>query len=158
MLLLSFPAHKVPVYKHAVKRDLLPFDDRVEMCELAVQGNPNVTVSTVERDVGESNGAMLRGLKERYPASTRFLWICGDDFFRWMHRPKGLETLREVSGLIVQRRLHRSDHDSAAFFKEPIDEAKIRNIALKMDLEIDFVYGELPHFSSTLVRRAPGTS
>ena len=26
----------VPVYKHAVKRDLLPFEDRVQMCKLAV--------------------------------------------------------------------------------------------------------------------------
>lgn len=27
----------VPVYKHAVKRDLLPFADRVAMCQLAVE-------------------------------------------------------------------------------------------------------------------------
>ena len=64
----------VPVYKHAVKRDLLPFDDRVRMCQLAVQpfssnntlesSNNAISVSTIERDVGESNGAMLRGLKK----------------------------------------------------------------------------------------------
>jgi nicotinate (nicotinamide) nucleotide adenylyltransferase len=150
----------VPVYKHAVKRDLLPFEDRVNMCELAVKPfGSGVTVSTVERDVGESNGAMLRGLKKLYPVGTRFLWICGDDFFRWMDRPKGLETLEEVDGLIVQRRLHRQskeEEDGHVFFKEPIDEAKVRSMAIKMDLEIDFIYGELPHFSSTLVRRAPG--
>jgi len=151
----------VPVFQHAVKRDLLPFDDRVQMCHLAVAGHPNVTVSTIERDVGESNGAMLRGLKQQYPPGTRFLWICGDDFVRWMDRPKGLETLREVSGLIVQRRLHRSTHegDSNSFFKEPLDEKKLRSVQLQMgdgNLDIDFVYGELPHFSSTLVRRAPG--
>ena len=149
----------VPVYKHAVKRDLLPFADRVAMCQRAVAGNPNVTVSTVEEEVGESNGAMLRGLKSKYPPGTRFLWICGDDFFRWMDKPKGLETLKEVSGLIVQRRLHRSSEGEGAdaFHKEPIDEAKVRRVAVQMDLEpVDYVYGELPHFSSTLVRRAPG--
>jgi nicotinate-nucleotide adenylyltransferase len=146
----------VPVYKHAVKKDLLPFDDRVNMCQLAVAAFGDAfRVSTVERDVGESNGAMLRGLKKEYPAGTKFVWICGDDFFRWMDRPKGLETLQEVSGMVVQRRLHKSDADEN-FFKEPIDYQKVRTVAAKMDLEIDFIYGELPHFSSTLVRRAPG--
>ena len=151
----------VPVFKHAVKTDLLPFDDRVAMCELAVapfRGEKGIEVSTVERDVGESNGAMLRALKERYPKGSKFLWICGDDFFRWMERPKGLETLNEVSGLIVQRRLHKATGEESKdrFYKEPIDEAKIRATADRLNLEIDFIYGELPHFSSTLVRRAPG--
>jgi hypothetical protein len=30
-------------------------------------------------------------------------------------------------------------------------------MADRLSLEIDFIYGELPHFSSTLVRRAPGS-
>lgn len=155
----------VPVYKHAVKRDLLPFDDRVNMCKLAVapfssqqdEQNNGITVSTIERDVGESNGAMLRALKKQYPPHTKLLWICGDDFFRWWQRPKGLETLHEVDGLIVQRRLHKQQDSVDAFFKEPLNETEIRAIACKLSKSIDFIYGELPHFSSTLVRRAPGT-
>ena len=147
----------VPVYKHAVKRDLLPFEDRVAMCKLAVSQSTGITVSTIERDVGESNGKMLRGLKKLYPPKTRFLWICGDDFFRWMERPKGLETIKEVDGLIVQRRLHHSTgKDDDHFHKEPLDQAKIRSLAASLNVDIDFIYGELPHFSSTLVRRAPG--
>lgn len=151
----------VPVYKHAVKRDLLPFDDRVNMCTLAVSpynsGTGNITVSTIERDVGESNGAMLQALKQKYPPHAKFKWICGDDFFRWWQRPKGLETLEQVDGLIVQRRLHKSTNANDSFYKEPINEGQIRAVATKLDLSIDFIYGELPHFSSTLVRRAPGT-
>ena len=144
----------VPVYKHAVKRDLMPFDDRVNMCRLAVQAFGNdVTVSTIEEQVGESNGPMLQALKAQYPPGTRLLWICGDDFFQWWDKPKGLETLAQVDGLIVQRRLHRRDN---VFFKEPMDEAKIQSFAASQQLEVEFVYGELPHFSSTLVRRAPG--
>ena len=150
----------VPVYKHAVKTDLLPFDDRVNMCRLAVAPFSSTTngirVSTIEGDVGESNGAMLRALKQQYPPSTRFLWICGDDFFRWWQRPKGLETLNEVDGLIVQRRLHKAQTNDS-FFKEPMDEDKIRAVASRLSLSMHFIYGELPHFSSTLVRRAPGT-
>jgi nicotinate (nicotinamide) nucleotide adenylyltransferase len=154
----------VPVYQHAVKRDLLPFSDRVAMCRLAVAPfGSALSVSTVEQETGCSNGAMLRALKQQYPVNTKFVWICGDDFFRWMDRPAGLDTLKEVSGLIVQRRLHKEvDSEDILgdakprFFKEPVDEAKIRAMTVKMDLDIHFIYGELPHFSSSLVRRAPG--
>ena len=148
----------VPVFRHAVKRDLLPFDDRCNMCRLAVQSfASNISVSTVERDVGASNGAMLRALKATYPPGTRFVWICGDDFFQWMHTDKGLETLAEVDGLIVQRRLHRLGAEgSDKFYKDPIDEQRVQATMRQRNLTIDYIYGELPHFSSSLVRRAPG--
>ena len=103
-----------------------------------------------------SNGAMLRALKAKYPANTKLFWICGDDVFDWIENPKGLETMREVSGLIVQRRLHKGNTGPDRFFKLPLDENKIRNIGAKLELEIEFIYGELPHFSSTLVRQTPG--
>lgn len=157
----------VPVFKHAVKRDLLPFEHRVAMCRLAVApfanststnnaGGPSIQVSTIEQRVGASNGAMLKALKDEYPPGTKLFWICGDDFFRWMERPKGLETLKEVSGLIVQRRLHKGGEGEDRFFKEPIDEINVRAVAARLNLTVDFIYGELPHFSSTLVRKAPG--
>jgi nicotinic acid mononucleotide adenylyltransferase len=136
------------------------------MCVLATASFGNaLTVSTIEEEVGASNGEMLKALKTKYPPGTRFLWICGDDFIRWMDRPKGIETLQEVSGLIVQRRLHKqtAHGDNATsssslnrFVQEPLDDAKMRKVANQLNLEIDFIYGELPHFSSTLVRRAPG--
>jgi len=154
----------VPVFKHHVKTDLLPFEDRVAMCELAIapfrgESGKGVEVSTVEQEVGESNAAMLRALKGKYPAGSKLYWICGDDVFDWIENPKGLETMREVSGLIVQRRLHKTQGNRGVdrFFKAPLDESKIRTLGVKLNLEIDFIYGELPHFSSTLVRKAPGS-
>ena len=39
----------VPVYKHAVKQNLLPFHDRVQMCQLAIASfGDALTVSTIE--------------------------------------------------------------------------------------------------------------
>lgn len=157
----------VPVYRHAVKRNLLPFHDRVQMCELSIASfGDSLSVSTIEKKIGASNGEMLKALKKEYPRGTRFLWICGDDFIRWMDKPKGLETLREVSGIIVQRRLHKQSQEDGIddntntsenrFIQEPVDDAKLRRVAEQMNLQVDFIYGELPHFSSTLVRRAPG--
>ena len=63
--------------------------------------------------------------------------------------------MAEVSGLIVQRRLHKGTAKDS-FYKEQLDETKIRAIGMRLNLAISFIYGELPHFSSTLVRNAPG--
>lgn len=156
----------VPVFKHVSKRNLLPFDDRVAMCKLAVQffassggDSRGVEVCTIERDVGESNAAMLCALRKRYTKDTsrkvELYWICGDDVFRWIEKPKGLETMAECAGLIVQRRLHKGSATDR-FYKDPLDEDRIRSIAARLNLNISFIYGELPHFSSTLVRNAPG--
>jgi nicotinate-nucleotide adenylyltransferase len=50
--LLSVPAFDrvlvVPVYEHAFDKSLAPFDDRVEMCRLALSWLPGVEVSRVE--------------------------------------------------------------------------------------------------------------
>mmetsp|Transcript_11159 Transcript_11159/g.24971 ORF Transcript_11159/g.24971 Transcript_11159/m.24971 type:complete len:559 (+) Transcript_11159:36-1712(+) len=145
----------VPVFKHFVKTDLLPFEDRVAMCRLAVQVE-GVEISTVEQDIGESNVAMLRALRSQYPKGTRLLWVCGDDVFDWIGNVKGQEMLVELDGLIVQRRLHRAGATSEdSFFKSPLDEVKISKLTADHGLQIDFMHGELPHFSSTLVRTSP---
>lgn len=114
----------------------------------------------VEKEVGMSNAPMLRAIREKYELDNanrkvELYWICGDDVFTWIEKPKGLETMAEVSGLIVQRRLHKG-HSKDSFYKEELDETKIRAVGMRLNLAISFIYGELPHFSSTLVRNAPG--
>jgi nicotinate-nucleotide adenylyltransferase len=42
----------VPVFSHAFDKELAPFDDRVEMCRLALGWVPRVVVSDVERHLG----------------------------------------------------------------------------------------------------------
>ena len=154
----------VPVFKHARKTNLLPFEDRVEMCKLAIapfaSTSGGVSVCSIEREVGASNAPMLRAIKRKYQSlhsnrKIELYWICGDDVFTWIEKPKGVETMAEVSGLIVQRRLHKGNTKDV-FYKEALDETKIREIGMRLDLAISFIYGELPHFSSTLVRNAPG--
>jgi len=162
------PIHKllmVPVFKHARKTNLLPFEDRVEMCKLAVEpfaatsGGARVEVCEIEKQVGQSNAPMLKAIRKKYESEVgrkiELYWICGDDVFTWIEKPKGVQTMAEVAGLIVQRRLHKGSAQDR-FYKEPLDETRIRSIAAKLNVDISFIYGELPHFSSTLVRNAPG--
>jgi nicotinate-nucleotide adenylyltransferase len=42
----------VPVYRHPFSKELASFEDRLEMCRLALEWLPHVTVSTVERELG----------------------------------------------------------------------------------------------------------
>mmetsp|Transcript_63130 Transcript_63130/g.178368 ORF Transcript_63130/g.178368 Transcript_63130/m.178368 type:complete len:267 (+) Transcript_63130:85-885(+) len=144
----------VPVFKHPVKADLLPFEDRVEMCRLAVLGT-GVQVSTVEQRIGESNVAMLRAVKAEYPPGTQLVWICGDDVFDWIDNPKGQAMLREVDGLIVQRRLCRAGDTEDTFDKSPADSGRIEDIRQRHGIKVDIIFGKLPHLSSSLVRSSP---
>lgn len=148
----------VPVFKHFVKKDLLPFEHRVRMCRLAIQVE-GVEISTIEQDVGESNAAMLRALRSRYASKrgTRLLWVCGDDVFDWIGNSKGQEMMKELDGLIVQRRLHQAECGADKYFKSPLNESQISSITANHGLRIHFMHGELPHFSSTLVRTSPAS-
>ena len=42
----------VPVYQHPFAKELAPFEDRLEMCRLALGWVPGVEVSAVERELG----------------------------------------------------------------------------------------------------------
>lgn len=142
----------VPVFKHPVKTDLLPFEDRLAMCEMALRGK-GITVSTVERETGESNVVMLQALRKKYAGGCQLFWVCGDDVFEWIDNAKGQAMMQELDGLIVQRRLHKDGSDS--FRKSPLDSNKLAALGERHNLKIDVIFGELPHFSSTLVRTSP---
>ncbi|CAJ1362313.1 unnamed protein product [Effrenium voratum] len=147
----------VPVFKHPVKKDLLPFEDRAAMCELAVSAS-GIGVSAVEKETGESNAVMLRALRDKYPKGSRLLWVCGDDVFDWISNEKGQAMLAELDGLIVQRRLHKApDNQADRFYKAPVDSDKVRALVAEHQVHVDFIYGELPHYSSTLVRNSPAS-
>ncbi|CAK9028419.1 unnamed protein product [Durusdinium trenchii] len=148
---------QVPVFKHPVKKDLLPFEDRIAMCKLAVSAS-NIGVSSVEQETGESNAVMLRALRSKYPKGSRLLWVCGDDVFDWISNEKGQAMLAELDGLIVQRRLHKAcDSQADRFYKAPVDSDKVRALVAEHRVHVDFIYGELPHYSSTLVRNSPAS-
>mmetsp|Transcript_72153 Transcript_72153/g.169085 ORF Transcript_72153/g.169085 Transcript_72153/m.169085 type:complete len:645 (-) Transcript_72153:88-2022(-) len=147
----------VPVFKHPVKKDLLPFEDRVAMCELAVSAS-GIGVSSVEQETEESNVVMLRALRKKYPEGSKLLWVCGDDVFEWISNERGQAMLCELDGLIVQRRLHKApDNQTDRFYQAPVDSDLVRALVAEHQVHVDFIYGELPHYSSTLVRNSPAS-
>ncbi|CAK9093302.1 Nicotinamide-nucleotide adenylyltransferase [Durusdinium trenchii] len=144
------------------------------MCKLAV------SASNIGNLVEHVQAVMLRALRSKYPKGSRLLWVCGDDVFDWISNEKGQAMLAELDGLIVQRRLHKActeywtkskyqvykiirriqkacDSQADRFYKAPVDSDKVRALVAEHRVHVDFIYGELPHYSSTLVRNSPAS-
>eukprot|EP00977_Amphora_coffeiformis_P000792 scaffold162_cov176-Amphora_coffeaeformis.AAC.52 len=123
---------------------LLPWEDRVRMCKLALQDHVGIRVAQ-EPPKDPNYGNILQSLKAQYPTGTRFVWICGNNFFRWMHEPQGLEILDQVDGLIVQRLAQQNEN--AAGEKTELGEPLLPN-----NMTIEYLQGELPYVSSSTFR------
>lgn len=141
----------VPTFS-SVEGSLLPWDDRMRMCKLAVRDHVGIRV-VEEPPSREHNNyrAILQNLRAQYPSGTRFVWICGSNFFRWMHEPQGLEILDQVDGLIVQRLAQQPDHPTGATIALG-DGFADRTALLPNNLTIDYLQGELPYVSSSTFR------
>lgn len=80
----------VPVYQHPFSKELASFEDRLAMCERAFFGLPQVTVATVERELGGESLTLrtLEHLHANHPRWRMRLLIGSDvvgDLPKW-HR------------------------------------------------------------------------
>ncbi|WP_248913744.1 nicotinate-nicotinamide nucleotide adenylyltransferase [Polyangium aurulentum] len=92
----------VPVYRHPFAKELTPYEDRLEMCRLAFEWIPGVTVSTVERELGGESLTLrtLEHLAEVHPGWSMRLLIGADvlpDLPKW-HR---FDRISEIAPPIV---------------------------------------------------------
>jgi nicotinate-nucleotide adenylyltransferase len=83
----------VPTYRHAFAKDLVDFEDRCRMCELAAAAlGERVEVSRIEAEIGQQRSRTLdtlEALRERHP-EARFRLVIGADimsetakWYRW---------------------------------------------------------------------------
>src|SRR5215471_13767712 len=70
----------VPVYQHPFAKELAPFEDRLEMCRLALGWVPGVDVSALERELGGESRTLrtVEELARRNPGWTLRLLIGAD--------------------------------------------------------------------------------
>lgn len=93
----------IPSWRHAFKRSLkASYDDRLEMCRLAIQDKDNLAVCDIERRESLSGYALdtVLSLKDQFPTVT-FFFVAGEDIladFECWYRPNQL--LDEVAFLI----------------------------------------------------------
>lgn len=112
----------IPTYQHAFSKDLVAFEHRRQMCEMALQDLDRVQVSDVERQMGGESRTIdtVRALHERWPGH-RFSLIVGTDLLEETHRWKNWRGLMELVDLIVIGRSgHTQDDDpESAEFRLP---------------------------------------
>jgi nicotinate-nucleotide adenylyltransferase len=96
----------VPAVRHAFGKTLVPFSDRLAMCEAAAAAlGPRVRVSAIERDLGEESRTLrtIRRLQQDHPG-TSFSLVIGADLLAevpsWLG---GAELQRTVPFIVVGR-------------------------------------------------------
>ncbi len=99
--LLIIPTYVSP-HKHT---ELLPFEDRAEMCRRAFGHIPGVEVSDIEVRLGGTSYSIntVRALKEMYPDEQLFLLIGGDMLFSFDKWYKYESLLKETKVCAVAR-------------------------------------------------------
>lgn len=99
--LLIIPTYVSP-HKHT---ELLPFEDRAEMCSRAFGHIPGAEVSDIEVRLGGTSYSIntVRALKEMYPDEQLFLLIGGDMLFSFDKWYKYESLLKETKVCAVAR-------------------------------------------------------
>lgn len=92
----------LPTYQHAFGKELVSFETRVQMCELALRDLKGVKICTIERELaGESRTIdTVEALQARHPQDDYTL-IVGADILAERHKWKNWEGLMELVTLKV---------------------------------------------------------
>ncbi len=100
----------VPVYQHPFAKELAPFDDRFEMCRLAMGWLPRVAISRVEEELGGESRTLrtLEHLARQHPDWSMRLLVGSDvlaDASKW-HR---FDRIVEIAPPLVLGRVGSPD-------------------------------------------------
>ncbi|MEC9397903.1 MAG: nicotinate-nicotinamide nucleotide adenylyltransferase, partial [Myxococcota bacterium] len=89
-------------YQHAFGKNLVSFEQRVEMCQLATRGLDSVMISQIERELGGESRTYdtVLALRERHP-DCDFSLIVGTDILGETHKWKNWDGLMEMVELVV---------------------------------------------------------
>jgi nicotinate-nucleotide adenylyltransferase len=92
----------IPTYRHPFAKALAPYEDRVQMCELAMGWLPRVEISRVEEHLGGESRTLrtVEHLRERYPSSPLRL-IMGADLVLESPKWHGFARIAELAPPIV---------------------------------------------------------
>lgn len=103
----------IPVYRHPFSKELVAFEERMKMCELAFAPFPAVTVSDVERQLGGESLTLrtLERLAEQHPG-WRMRLILGSDVVPDLPKWHRFDRIKEIAApLILERRGATTDPD-----------------------------------------------
>jgi nicotinate-nucleotide adenylyltransferase len=117
----------VPVFSHAFDKALAPFDDRVEMCRLALGWIPHVIVSDVERYLGTPSRTLhtVKHLLGEHP-DWQLRLIVGSDVLAQVDQWHAFESIAEVAPPLVLGRAGAGEPNAPAPFLPNISSTELR--------------------------------
>jgi nicotinate-nucleotide adenylyltransferase len=98
----------VPAYvpPHKKEEDLAEPNDRFKMVELAIRGNPNFEVSSVEIDAKTTSYSVetLKAFRQKYGEDARLFFLTGADSLGELYTWKEIDQIFKLSNFIVTNR------------------------------------------------------
>jgi len=96
----------IPTFQHPFAKSLVPYSDRVRMCELAMGFLPKVEVSRVEEELGGESRTLrtVEHLKAKHPEWALRL-VCGADIIVESSKWFGFDRISELAPPIVLGRV-----------------------------------------------------
>jgi nicotinate-nucleotide adenylyltransferase len=122
----------LPSFHHPFGKALVPFEDRVAMCEaMAADCADWLKVDRAEEQVGGEGRTieLLEWLLPRHPQTT-FRWIIGSDILADLPKWKAWD---RIQGMVQVTVLNRAGYPSAAAVGPPIPEASSTQIRQAFD-------------------------
>lgn len=96
----------IPSYDHPFDKELVSFEDRVRMCELALEFlGENAVVSQIEAELPRPSYSvrLVEALQERHH-DAEFVWVMGSDLLDEVSTWHDAERFREMIEFLVVRR------------------------------------------------------
>ena len=122
----------IPCYRHPLGKDATPFEHRLAMTRLAMEGLGNrAEVLEIESEREEASYTIdtLRLLKERRP-SVEFSLIIGSDILKETCLWKSFDEIQKMARVIILPRSQADSPNEAHFFLPDISSTEIRRLLL----------------------------
>ncbi len=118
----------IPVYRHVFGKALASFEDRLEMCRLAMGWIPGVVIDDIERELGGESKTLItvEALRKRDPSRGYRLVIGADvlaDLPKW-HR---FDRIAELAPPLVLGRAGYAHPDAPAAVLPDVSSTQIRD-------------------------------
>ncbi len=119
----------VPVLKHAFDKELVPFEDRARMCELALDWIPGVEVSRVEASLGAPSRTLrtLEHLAAEHP-NWQFRLLIGSDVLSETHKWFAFEEVRRLAPPLVLGRVGFPSPEAPAALLPDVSSTRVREL------------------------------
>jgi nicotinate-nucleotide adenylyltransferase len=124
----------IPVFQHPFAKELVPYEARLRMCELAFEAVAHVSVSDVERELGGESRTLrtLEHLQRAHPDWSMRLVIGSDvvaDLPKWHH----FDRIAEIAPPFVLERRGVGPGDKSVL--PQVSSSEIRDLAKAGEME-----------------------